>query len=70
MLVVDNTGSRDVVGYGEFVDLVGLADLPAFDPIDKRRQVFGIAFGSARVGPLKSVSFSAGVRLMALEKWP
>ena len=52
VLVVDHAGSGHVVRDRQLVNSVGLADAPAFDPIDGRRHVCRIAFGRAGVSPL------------------
>jgi hypothetical protein len=60
VLVVDDPGGGDIVGDGELIDFVGLANLPACDPIHRRRKILGVTFGSAGVCPFGERFFFGG----------
>jgi hypothetical protein len=71
VLVFDNSGRGNLEGDRKFINAIRFADTPAFDPIDRRRHLFGITLGSPRIDPsdqnvLFRLAQRSGVRELAV----
>jgi len=70
VLVFDNSGRGNLEGDRKFINAILFAGTPAFDPIDRRRHLFGITLGSPRIDPSDQISFSAWLSALAFENLP